>query len=892
MASGLQGGDLTAGVVMCWHPVHPILAVATTTAVVEYDALSGCRRNYVESSGSPAQLHYTPDGSHILLLTKERNITAWSTTTWRRRSLLTAEARYANRPLVTGLLAIASGPNPIIYYAPMGKMTLRTVHMSLPDPASSKGGRIEKEFVPGFKLKTENKKPLVGLTAHPSDRQTLFALLLDGTLAVCNAQPGGTLTIRSGLPVPFDAKAERVRLHAIPHPIHPGAALILVEAERSGLTVLVVSQRNDIQILTSLPIGAGGTLAGAGVLHKSCLLVAAVRHAGGNVGIHSWRLLPDSRSLTPLPVSVYPNTVWDALQGPTAADASSLADVSGEALLAGMALHGPSSLLAFWTSRQEDSGAAHLRFPLLAVVEGEDPLEGLGAARCLPLHTAPSFWTTGAGPDGVVSKLHFPRYAYLVNLGRVLSYDLTHGLAAECLAPPAINGDGQERVLTRAIYSSKRSLWLAFMRVLSMRDGSFLGPGQYEFTAAQEAEAAVAAGAWSMPGRDATFVGGRDELTAVLSNSGTLIAVFETSKLSQAGARATYVVEMKEDGGALRLLPGPPSHIPAAPMPRPEMPQKGEEDNDQGDETDEEAEAAMQEWEAAEARRLDLPKRMLVLTPMNRLRLTDVSQGSLSSYHGAQSRSLASKHSLQLHPSETIIQVAWQTLVDPSAGFHAGEDGADTALPCVAAIVTSERVLLANHRLELLLSVLFAGDVGAPVSALWLGPALLVSTSGNQVMHVRWDGRVDHVASLLSGPPVALLAALADRLVVVSRGKGPGLMSGRAEGASRGFAVLPPMLLGWAGVAAQGWLPGGAGRARKEMRTLLASYDASKLPVAVLDALAVGGFADVAAAAAARSELSSVTPARRAALAAAAGDWKPVVQLVESELAGSEWHPQ
>ena len=76
------------------------------------------------------------------------------------------------------------------------------------------------------------------------------------------------------------------------------------------------------------------------------------------------------------------------------------------------------------------------------------------------------------------------------------------------------------------------------------------------------------------------------------------------------------------------------------------------------------------------------------------------------------------------------------------------------------------------------------------------------------------------------------------------------------------------------------------------MKILLSSYDASQLPVFVLDAMATAGFADVAAAAAARSELLAVTPARKAVLAAAAGDWSAVVDLVEAELETSEWAPE
>ena len=133
---------------------------------------------------------------------------------------------------------------------------------------------------------------------------------------------------------------------------------------------------------------------------------------------------------------------------------------------------------------------------------------------------------------------------------------------------------------------------------------------------------------------------------------------------------------------------------------------------------------------------------------------------------------------------------------------------------------------------------------------------------------------------------------MADRLVLAARGEGPGLLAGKTETATRGFSVLAPMLVGWAGAAARGVLPGGSTRARREMKILLSSYDASQLPVFVLDAMATAGFADVAAAAAARSELLAVTPARKAVLAAAAGDWSAVVDLVEAELETSEWAPE
>lgn len=66
----IQGGDVEAGSVLCWHPTLQVLAVATNAAVVEYDALSGCRRTMVDCDGSPVKLKYTADGEYLILLTR------------------------------------------------------------------------------------------------------------------------------------------------------------------------------------------------------------------------------------------------------------------------------------------------------------------------------------------------------------------------------------------------------------------------------------------------------------------------------------------------------------------------------------------------------------------------------------------------------------------------------------------------------------------------------------------------------------------------------------------------------------------------------------------------------------------------------------------------------
>lgn len=478
------------------------------------------------------------------------------------------------------------------------------------------------------------------------------------------------------------------------------------------------------------------------------------------------------------------------------------------------------------------------------------------------------------------------------------------------MSPPTVNSAGQERSLSRAAYSSKQGIWLIFFRISSTREGALLEPGHYEAMALPDHEAAVASSfQWAAPARDGVFVGNRDELTVLLSNSGQLIAIFETAKLSSPNARASFVSELRggsdSNAAATRLFDGPPCHIPAPPEPRPDICSM---DDDDGNETDDEAEAALREWEEKEARRREAPKKVMVLFADNALMLVDVSQHGFASlaapassqyyyYHQQQhstaaaaatssSASAQSRPSIQLMQSETVIQVSWQHLIDHGDldTYHAGCIGASTACPCVAAVLTTQRILLVSHTLTLLAAATFPSDAGCPTSCMWVGPALLVTTSTNQVFHAGWNGDLSHVTSLLQGPPATLVAALADRLVVAARGNGSGLLPGRAEAASRGFEVLPCMLAAWVGLATRGILPGGNARARRALRALIASYDASQLPVAILEAMARAGFVDVASAVAARSELSTLTPERKACFAAAAGDWNGILELMMDEL--------
>ena len=267
-----------------------------------------------------------------------------------------------------------------------------------------------------------------------------------------------------------------------------------------------------------------------------------------------------------------------------------------------------------------------------------------------------------------------------------------------------------------------------------------------------------------------------------------------------------------------------------------------------------------------------------------RLCLVDVSQSG-SIYHQA-SKALATKFSCQLPLNSSVVQVAWQSIIPPSNDFHLESPGAESALPCFLAVLLTDRVLLLSQDLDIIATSFVPSDSGSPTSCLWIGPSLLVSTSANQLFYVLFDGSTLHAASLMMGPPVVLLGATGDRIMLSYTGRtGP-------EACSRAWDPMPMMLLGWALLSSKGFLPGGHERANLAMKALLSSYDATKIPILILDRIASLGFPDLSAAASGSSEIEEMSESRQAVMKAAAGEWEPVVNLVLSEYEESEYYPE
>ena len=863
---------------LAWHPTLNVLAVATNAAVVEYDAVSGCRRAMVDCDGSPVKLMYSPDGAYLILLTRERNLFAWSTATWKKEVLLVAEAKYAGRPLVSGMLAVsAHRDSPVVFYSPMGKKTVRTIRMGSQQDNVG-GGKNKEVFRPGYKLKTDNKKMLVGLAADVIDPHKVYVLTVDGEVMACHVGlTDGTLVPLSGVQgIPFNATQERVKLHAVPH-VNPRkretACLIVVEAERSGITVLE-SDPTGIDVIDTLRTGTGGVVSGFGFVERGSIVVAAVNQARGNIGFCAWKFLAcPEKSLRFQSCGALPGSLWAALDGSERGSSAGILDGGGHSAAAGAVIHAKSGMMAFWPASHDPAEvtASGLRIPVVEMAS----FQNIGVPCGQALHSSPYFWIQGSDKahDGIVSELYFARYAHLNSGSQVLALDLCHGALSTAIRPNLSSG-AEQRTLFRALHSGKKGAWLMFSEVTwGARAGC------YDFTACSDSDAMVSPGSWWVPGRDGAFAGSRDELTVILSNSGTLLAVFDTQKLVNQGVAGMIGTLQVPDGVVTRIFRGPISRIPGPQKPRPNI------DSDDSD-LDEEDEDALREWEDGEAKRLEVPKAILALTARNKLCLLSTSHGysSLSSTKAA-----TSKATYQLPVSAFVVQVAWQSLVDPSGDFHADSPGADEAAACLVAITLSDRVVFLNDRLEHVSTCLLPGDVGSAVSSLWVGPSLLVSTSDNQIMYMSIDGTAHHACSTMMGPPVKLLAATGDRIMYVYRTSGSA--DGPVEPATRAWDPVPMMMLGWTQLAAISILPEGMQRARKSLLSLISSYGATRIPPGVLDILAFHGFADLSAAAATCSELPMMSDMRKKVFQATSGDWDPVVRALLTEYEESEYYP-
>ncbi|KAI4314946.1 hypothetical protein L6164_027803 [Bauhinia variegata] len=139
------------------------------------------------------------------------------------------------------------------------------------------------------------------------------------------------------------------------------------------------------------------------------------------------------------------------------------------------------------------------------------------------------------------------------------------------------------------------------------------------------------------------------------------------------------------------------------------------------------------------------------------------------------------KKSIKLKRNEIVLQVHWQ----------------ETLRGNVAGILTTHRVLIVSAGLDILAGTSTNFDEGLPSfrSLLWVGPALLFSTS-SAISVLGWDGKARTILSI-SMPYAVLVGALNDRLLIASPTEINPRQKKGVEIKSCLVGLLEPLLIGF-----------------------------------------------------------------------------------------------
>ncbi|CAL5222539.1 g4916 [Coccomyxa viridis] len=812
---------------------------------------------------------YSSDGTQLYVLTADRSLFTISLPSWKRKVLLPPHKRYNMQ--MAHLALLGEGSKATVVFCQQGSTTVRCLQVSQLVPVK---GSKEK---PGGQLRTDNKKPIAALAAAPCQKLEVLVLYADGSLSSCTCNPA-TRTIVTRWCIAVDPA--RTVLHkgcvqAVACTGLPGTAVIVVGTSNGTIAAYETVGSSDPQQIGKAE--AAGAVQSVSIILEPLEVYAAVedRRSGSRMVVFDVHIGESQASWERQ--KVVPDSVDDACTF----SSRSTADVQQSKIL-----KAAGAWQGLWSAAQGQPGSCaapgvrevrlHPRLPLAVVQHasseafgpatpiGRLPAAAAAAARQLlslsilslahptapitiaPSHSQLSFWS---GPEiGVSKRLGFPAHICLVEGGQLSAYSLSRGQVHELAPLPTKTSSGQALAAQKVVHSHKKNACLIFFQ--SSPGGKSDTSGlEFTFVALGTPNKA----AWTLHGASGAFAGAEDEVYAVLSNSGLTARVFS----SQASASKPSPLRKLDvgAGGAAAFFSGP--SWPALP--------KGGVIPTEG--------SGIITWASSSGK--------LCLGELTASRRPD------SSYSSAHGSGLEAARTLALLPGETVLQVAWQSLLDEASEGSVSDDSGTGKASIAGAVLTHRRLLLVSATLSVLTAHVPSPTAPAITSFLWLGPALIFCNAAHQVRQLAWTGEVVHVCGLAGGPPSVLAGALADRLLV-ARG-GP---SEACKVVPRQIALLPALLLGWASLAACAILPGSWWRARQEMGKLIANYDSSTAGDALLRALVACGASDVAHSLSQSPSASQVSSSAKAASAALEGKWDALVSRALTAHRESHHYPR
>ncbi|CAN6478562.1 unnamed protein product [Victoria cruziana] len=785
-----------------FHPNQGIVAVAIGNYIVEFDALTGSKISSIDVGAPVVRMLYSPTGGHtVIAVLEDCTIRSCDFDNEQTSVLHSPEKRNEQIAPDTEVHIALTPLQPIVFFGFHRRMSVTVV-------GTVEGGRAP------TKIKTDLKKPIVNLACHPR-LPLLYVAYADGLIRSYNIHTYAvhyTLQIdttiklvgagafafhptlewifigdRRGTLLAWDVSTERPNMIGITqigsHPItsiawHPMLRLLITLSKDGNLQVWktrVVTNPNRQPMQANFferagiePIDITGILSqrGGEAVYPLPRIKSIIMHPKLNLATVLFAGLPTGDKLKSKATSFTREgrkqlfAVLQSARGSTAADLKEkLSSLGSSGVLAEHQLQtqlqeqhtkGQSQLSitdiarkAFLHSHFMEGHAKSgpiSRLPLITIVDSKHHLRDVPV--CQPYHLGLNFFI------GENRILHYPVRAFYLDSVNLMAYNLSSGVEniyKKLYSTIPVNGECYPKSL---VYSSKQHMFLVVFETSG--NGSEVVV-HWEQTDAQSIHSKGSI----IKGQDAAFIGVSENQYAILDDDKTGLTLYflQTSRSAPQGSMTN---------GSLDPESFSENNV---------APNRG----------------AMQFTFESEVDRIfstPLESTVMYASHGSHIGLTKLVQGyKLSTDHGQNlSTKKEGKQAIRLKMDEIVIQVQWQ----------------ETLRGHVAGILTTHRVMIVTKDLVILASSSSAFDKGFPSfrSILWLGPALLLSTSA-VIGILGWDSVVRTILSI-SMPNAVLLGALNDRILLASPTDINPRQKKGVEIRSCLIGLLEPLLIGFA----------------------------------------------------------------------------------------------
>ncbi|KAF3438926.1 hypothetical protein FNV43_RR17201 [Rhamnella rubrinervis] len=334
--------------------------------------------------------------------------------------------------------------------------------------------------------------------------------------------------------------------------------------------------------------------------------------------------------------------------------------------------------------------------------------------------------------------LHYPARAFYIDGINLMAYSLSSGIDNIYKKLYASIPGSVEYHAKNILYSKRQHLFLIVYEFSNATNEVVL---YWENTDSQTANSKSS----SVKGRDAAFIGPNENQFAILDDDKTALALYilPGNASEAANEKNLLLDENKPVDGDSNSIKGPKQF--------------------------------MFETEVDRIFSTPIESTLMFASHGSQIGLAKLVQGyQLSNADGHYiSTKSEGKKSIKLRLNEIVLEVCWQ----------------ETLRGYVAGILTTQRVLMVSADLDHLTYVHFR-------SLLWVGPALLFSTS-TTISLLGWDGKVRTILSI-SMPHAVLVGALNDRLLLANPTEINPRQKKGVEFKSCLVGLLEPLLIGFA----------------------------------------------------------------------------------------------